>query len=230
MPKATLFTSAFSFDKHCEDYDVWAADAFDHIGTHIGIPLHQALALIPNEEVRSYWEDCCPDFGFSVNGAAFIRIGRLNYHSSELIPITYGHPLYESYDYLIECGEAKVWAISIVEGISIDEFNWTAASINIVEEFASTLAEIKGKTEDYRDVLVLLLEKINLSSSDLLDDLREANWHDADIAEITDYAVFKETAIYLELNNLFQIIRQAKDSELRSILDKFFSNTIDRNL
>lgn len=103
-------------------------------------------------------------------------------------------------------------------------------SKQIANKFASILTEIDGKTDEYREVLVLLLEKINLSGSDLLDDLREANWHDADIAEITDNAIFKETTIYLELNNLFQTIRHAKDSELRGILDKFFSNNIDRNL
>ena len=103
-------------------------------------------------------------------------------------------------------------------------------SEQITNKFAAVLAEIDGKTEDYRDVLVLLLEKINLSGSDLLDDLREANWHDADIAEITDNAIFKETNIYAELNTLFQTVRHAKDTELRGILDTFFSNNIDRNL
>lgn len=125
MPKATLFTSAFSFDKHCEDYDVWTGDAFDHIDTYFGIPLHQALALIPNEEVRSYWEDACPSFGFSVNGAAFIRIGELNYHSSELIPITCGHPLYGSYDYIIEFEKDSMFAIRL-DTATIDILVWAA--------------------------------------------------------------------------------------------------------
>lgn len=127
MLKPILFVSTFSRVCQAEDYDVWAGDVFDHINTYLGIPLHQALALIPNEEVRSYWEDACPNFGFSVNGAAFIRIGRLNYHSSELIPITYGHPLYESYDYLIECGEAKVWAICLVDAV-VHELIWAATT------------------------------------------------------------------------------------------------------
>ncbi len=101
----------------------------------------------------------------------------------------------------------------------------------IAENFADVLAEIDGKTDEYREILVLLLEKINLSGSDLLDDLREANWHDADIAEIAnEVSIFKETNIYAELNILFQAVRHTKDSELRGILDTFFSNNIDRNL
>lgn len=103
--------------------------------------------------------------------------------------------------------------------------------MKLADKFAAVLAEIDGKTDDYREILVLLLEKINLSGSDLLDDLREANWHDADIAEIAnEVSIFKETNIYAELNNLFQTIRHAKDSELRGILDTFFSNNIGRNL
>lgn len=104
-------------------------------------------------------------------------------------------------------------------------------SEQITNKFAAVLAEINGKTDDYREVLVLLLEKINLSGSDLLDALREANWHDADIAEIAnEVSIFKETNIYAELNTLFQTVRHAKDTELRSVLDTFFSNNIDRNL
>lgn len=103
--------------------------------------------------------------------------------------------------------------------------------MQIVEEFATILTEINGKTDDYREILVLLLEKINLSGSDLLDDLREANWHDADIAEIAnDYNIFEETEVYAELNILFQTVRHAKDAELRDILDQFFNLTINRTL
>lgn len=104
-------------------------------------------------------------------------------------------------------------------------------SEQITNKFAAVLAEIDGKTDDYREVLVLLLTKINIDSMDLLSDLREANWHDADIAEIaSEVSIFKETDIYAELNLLFQVVRHAKDSELRGILDTFFSNNIDRNL
>lgn len=103
--------------------------------------------------------------------------------------------------------------------------------MQIVEEFATILTETDGKTDDYREILVLLLEKINLSGSDLLDDLREANWHDADIAEIAnDYNIFEETEVYAELNILFQTVRHAKDAELRDILDQFFNLTINRTL
>lgn len=125
MLKPTLFVSTFSFLAEAEDYDVWAGDVFDHIDTYLGIPLHQALASIPNEEVRSYWEDACPSFGFSINGAAFIRIGRLNYHSSELIPITCGHPLYGSYDYIIEFEKDSMFAIQL-DTATIDILVWTA--------------------------------------------------------------------------------------------------------
>lgn len=103
--------------------------------------------------------------------------------------------------------------------------------MQIVEEFTTILTEIDGKTDDYREILVLLLEKINLSGSDLLDDLREANWHDADIAEIAnDYNIFEETEVYAELNILFQTVRHAKDVELRGILDQFFNLTLNRTL
>lgn len=103
--------------------------------------------------------------------------------------------------------------------------------MQIVEEFTTILTEINGKTDDYREILVLLLEKINLSGSDLLDDLREANWHDADIAEIAnEYNIFEETEVYAELNILFQTVRHAKDAELRVILDQFFNLTINRTL
>lgn len=103
--------------------------------------------------------------------------------------------------------------------------------MQIVEEFTTILTETDGKTDDYREILVLLLEKINLSGSDLLDDLREANWHDADIAEIAnDYNIFEETEVYAELNILFQTVRHAKDAELRVILDQFFNLTINRTL
>ncbi len=125
MLKPTLFVSTFSRVCQADDYDVWTGDAFDHIDTHLGIPLHQALASIPNEEVRSYWEDACPSFGFSVNGAAFIRIGELNYHSSELIPITYGHPLYGSYDYIVEIEKDTMFAIRL-DTATIDLLVWTA--------------------------------------------------------------------------------------------------------
>lgn len=103
--------------------------------------------------------------------------------------------------------------------------------MQIVEEFTTILTEINGKTDDYREILVLLLEKINLSGSDLLDDLREANWHDADIAEIAnEYNIFEETEVYAELNILFQTVRHAKDAELRVILDQFFNLTLNRTL
>lgn len=125
MSKPILFVSTFAFLNEAADYDVWAGDAFDNIDTYLGIPLHQALALIPNEEVRSYWEDACPDFGFSVNGAAFIRIGYLNYHSSELIPITYGHPLYGSYDYIVEFEKDSMFAIRL-DTATIDILVWVS--------------------------------------------------------------------------------------------------------
>lgn len=127
MSKPILFVSTFAFLNEAADYDVWAGDAFDNIDTYLGIPLHQALALIPNEEVRSYWEDVCPDFGFSVNGAAFIRIGYLNYHSSELIPITYGHPLYGSYDYIVEFEKGSMFAIRL-DTATINILVWVATS------------------------------------------------------------------------------------------------------
>lgn len=125
MLKPTLFVSTFSRVCQADDYDVWAGDAFDHTDTHLGIPLHQALALIPNEEVRSYWEDACPSFGDSINGAAFIRIGELNYHSSELIPVSFGHPLYGSYDYIVEFEKDSVFAIRLYTA-NIDILVWAA--------------------------------------------------------------------------------------------------------
>ncbi len=125
MLKPTLFVSTFAFLNEAADYDVWAGDVFDHIDTYLGTPLHQALAFIPNEEVRSYWEDACPDFGFSGNGAAFIRIGGLNYHSSELIPVSFGHPLYGSYDYIVEFEKDSVFAIRLYPA-TIDILVWTA--------------------------------------------------------------------------------------------------------
>ena len=127
MLKPTLFVSTFAFQAEAADCDVWAGDIFDHIDQPLGIPLHQALAMIPNKEVRSYWEDACSDFGFSVNGAAFIRLGHLNYHSSELIPVTYGHPLYGSYDYLIEFEKDSMFGIRL-DTATIDILVWTATT------------------------------------------------------------------------------------------------------